>query len=77
MSTKTDAATNEVLYAKGLVAIGNFEMFPYFKLGAARLFVTMQDKVAFADIVSLELLASEANTPAVLVFLCQIEQNSI
>ena len=40
---------------EGLVAIGNFECFHIFKLGEARLFVTMQDKVAFAGILSIEL----------------------
>ena len=40
---------------EGLVAIGNFECFHIFKLGDARLFVTMQDKVAFAGILSIEL----------------------
>ena len=40
---------------EGLVAIGNFECFHIFKLGDARLFVTMQDKVAFAGNLSIEL----------------------
>ena len=57
MSTNTNAATYEVLYARKVswqLVISDVSIF--LNLGQIiYLFVTTQDKVAFADIVSIEL----------------------